>query len=1431
MNRFFRHIWSKALGRVIVVPECIRGEGKRSGRRRRAPRLVAPVLLLTWMPGLAIAADTTIDGGAAITYTAPVDVSGYLEVGDAGTGELTVGAGGDVTNVTDLFVGSGDNGTLNIENGGNVSSNNGYLGNGAGATGEVTVTGSDSTWSTDGIQYIGRLGDGTLTISDGGVVANTNAGTSAEVGFGYDGVDWDTEYNTEGTIIVTDPGSRWDNAGAIYIGARDTGNLTISHGGVVTSALGVLGGNDTDAAGTVLVTGGGSQWNDSVRIDVGNGDTGILTIADGGAVNIDSGSGTVRIGILGTGDGTLNIGAASGGMAVEAGTLNAANVQFGSGVGQIVFNHTEGAYNFAASISGGGSVLVENGTTRLAGANTYSGGTTISDGTLIGGTDNLQGDIINNGALVFEQGVDGTYAGILSGAGALTKQGAGNVTLSSNLAGFTGTTTVSSGTLTVTGTLGDQNGGDNGSSLTVETGGTLSIGTSRHVSAAAIVNNSGGVIDLGLEASLHGTGNTLNNGGVINVGDLGLVEDAGAINNLAGGVINFSGEGQMEADSDNDALGSEFIINDGEINLHGGNTATVEFSSAVNQGSGQINVNDGHLRVLHLTNVSAGGAAGGAGGVDISASGILEVSWPLSNNAGGEITNAGMLGSSEIWNAAGAVLTSTGTLTTSHGTGLRNRGIVNAAGSINGAVHNQDTGVFNVTGALTANNGFDLEDSSALNVTGGDLSVTGTLKNQSTAAGINVAAGRMLSADDVDNGDAHTDAAILNDGTLSAASGVRNYGTILNNGTIEGRVWNYGTLTNHGNLDGYFSNYGTAANSGTIQSVNVDAGTFTNTGMIADPGAIDIRGGTFITHAEGQAGDIVNDGALVFDQSVDGSYSGVISGTGSLSKQGVGALTLSNDSSAFAGITTVSGGTLVINGTLGGALNMDGGRLGGSGSLGDVVLESGAILTPGNSIGTMNVVNYTFNPGSAYEVEIRNGGFVAGTHNDWLNAANTVTINGGTVHVTPENGTDDGSAYTPGTYTIVTAGTVTGTFDNVTDDYVFLDFTESYDASNVYLTSTQAVLFSGIAETSNQQAVAGPLEVLGGGNAVHDALIGLGGTQDEARAAFDALTGEVHASMQIALIDDSRFARGAAQARLGSKLGGVASGGGGISEKTLTDGLTDGLSLWGQGFGAWGTWDDDGNAAELGRSIHGLFMGADLPVAQQARLGVFGGYSRTDADVDARASSVEAHTWHAGVYGGTQAGPFILQAGGAYAWHDLTSTREAAFTGFSETLSASYNGTSGQLFAEAGYGIATGHGALEPYAGLAHLLLETDGFSETGGEAALSAAGTSGSTTFATLGLRGETALALGGAAKITLTGDIGWRHAFGDTAPDTHMTFAGGNVFTVAGMPVDEDVLIVETGITMALENGATLGFSYSGQIGADSRDHGLMARIGITF
>ncbi|WP_371424229.1 autotransporter domain-containing protein [Tardiphaga sp.] len=544
-----------------------------------------------------------------------------------------------------------------------------------------------------------------------------------------------------------------------------------------------------------------------------------------------------------------------------------------------------------------------------------------------------------------------------------------------------------------------------------------------------------------------------------------------------------------------------------------------------------------------------------------------------------------------------------------------------------------------------------------------------------------------------------------------------------------------------------------------------------------------------------------------------------------------GTTTFTADSSAFGGQTIVGGGTLVINGKLGGTLDvLASGRLQGSGTMGSTVVAG--TVAPGNSIGTLNIAgNVTFNAGSIYEVEVNAAG-----QSDRIVATGTATINGGSVKALAGTGN-----YAPATtYTILTAnGGRTGTFTGgVTSNLAFLDPSLSYDAYNVYLTMTRNVVsFQNVGITPNQIAAGGGIESLGGGNAVYNAVLNLSAAQ--AQYAFDQLSGELHASARTALIEDSRFVRNAVNDRLRAAFDGVGATG---RVTTYVDGKpvtvkanTDRLAVWGQGFGSWGHSSGDGNAARLNRSTGGFFLGADAPVFDTWRFGGVAGYSRTSFDVKDRHASGTSDNYHAGLYGGTSrglsGGDLAFRTGAAYTWHDISTARNVTFPGFSNSLRGDYNAATAQLFGELAYGFNAGGARFEPFANLAYVNLHTDGFTEQGGAAALTAASATTDATFTTKGLRASTTINVGG-ATLTAKGMLGWRHAFGDMVPLSSMRFAGGgSTFSIGGVPIARDAAVIETGLDYAIAPNATLGVSYGGQFGAGMSDQSIKADFNVRF
>ncbi len=219
--------------------------------------------------------------------------------GSSGTLNLTSASAGDfaVTGTAaahDLIVGRYGMGTINVANGRDVTVADGtVLGLHAGSTGNVTVSGAGSTWTSGGDLTLGLLvggsGTGALSISDGGVVSSFVGVIGRSAG-------------GSGTATVTGAGSTWNNSVDVLVGSAGQGSMTISAGAVVSGINGSIAGL-TGSDGDVTVTGHGSQWNNTTNLIVGNAGAGALDILAGGYVSNTTG----YIGNQSGSTGTVNV--------------------------------------------------------------------------------------------------------------------------------------------------------------------------------------------------------------------------------------------------------------------------------------------------------------------------------------------------------------------------------------------------------------------------------------------------------------------------------------------------------------------------------------------------------------------------------------------------------------------------------------------------------------------------------------------------------------------------------------------------------------------------------------------------------------------------------------------------------------------------------------------------------------------------------------------------------------------------------------------------------------------------------------------------------------------------------------------------------------------------------------------------------------------
>ncbi|WP_175525697.1 autotransporter domain-containing protein [Bosea sp. OK403] len=605
-----------------------------------------------------------------------------------------------------------------------------------------------------------------------------------------------------------------------------------------------------------------------------------------------------------------------------------------------------------------------------------------------------------------------------------------------------------------------------------------------------------------------------------------------------------------------------------------------------------------------------------------------------------------------------------------------------------------------------------------------------------------------------------------------------------------------------------------------------------------------INQGTLQIGNGGTSGSIIGSittsstGTLAFNRSDAFTFDNLILGNGTLRQIGSGTTILTANNAAFAGTTSVEAGTLSVNGVLGGTVTVLGGRLQGNGSVGATTVAAGGTIAPGNSIGTLTVNGaYLQAAGSTYQVEID----PATVTSDLIRVNGTATLASGAAF-TAVNYT--GATLLAGQrYTILTStGGLTGRYGS--GDFAmtpFLSLRDSYDANNAYLTVIQSRTVASAGATGNQVAVGSGVDSLPASNPVQTGLVNQASVEG-ARTALDQISGEIHASAKTALIDESWLLRAAVNDRLRSAFGGV----GAAPMATLNYGFTadlapsvkgpmptlnaDRFAVWGQGYGSWGHSDSDGNAARLTRSTGGFLLGADAALFDTLRIGAVAGYSRSTFDVNSRFSSGESDNYHLGLYAGGRWGALSLRTGASYSWHNVETSRTVISSAFGSNLRAGYDAGTAQIFGELGYRVDLGKLAFEPFAGLAYVNLHTDGFSETGGSAALTARGDDTSLGYSTLGLRASTSLSLQG-MELSLRGGLAWRHAFGDVDPTATLAFAGSSAFSIAGIPIARDAAVVEAGLDLAIGKSATLGLAYTGQLAQDTQDHAFKGVLAVKF
>ena len=913
--------------------------------------------------------------------------------------------------------------------------------------------------------------------------ATTNQGNPLTETLGASTIINSLNVNGNGTTTLGNPG----DTTTLTINAAGDSN-TASDGSYTGNTAGtginVMSGANPFTVNVPLILGGSQSYNNaSASAFTING----TVTGQGGAAN------TLTLANTSTGATTLNGAIANG----AAGTL--ALLVNNTGTGATILSSANG-YSGGTTLTAGTLQLSGSGTLgSTSGALTVNGGALDLNGTsqAVGALSGTGGVILNSAAgaktlTVGTGNTGGTYSGVLednAGTGGtlgLIKTGTGTETLSGTNT-YSGGTTVNQGTLTsaVSGGYGTGNVTVNPTFATNGATDNATLNTNGSIaSTAAVTVNS--------EASDGGFGiGTINfNGAAPTIGSLAgngkaVLNNAGGTNLTVGSTNNLSSTFSGVI-SNGAGTGSLTKAGTGTLTLTGTNTYT-----------GGTTVNAGTLATTD--DVNAFGTNGSGTTVFIGNAGTVLINSNTNNTYSDTFSGSGLLkfafpgaGSDTVVNNFNAF---TGTLEV---------GTANGGGNKLQIQSNVPTNLAGAT--LQIDNGGQY-------FTGGDVNF-GTINLQGTGNNEGRGAIRL-------NGSGSTSGVIGGNLVLQGNTTIGNEGGVLT-GNISTGVAGTSTLTmGTGNSNGFAGLAGNISNGTGTLALVISNGTTYLTGTNSYTGGTTVNSGSQLgVTTNSLPGNATDNGILAFDQTLptqatktlnangttsvgttvaDGTYAGVISGSGVVNKNNAGTVTFTG-ANTYTGATSVNGGALTLGtgASLGGTavtvasgktLNVTGATsniIGTAGS-GKVTNSGGTISLASGAVNTLNINNSTSGATALTLTGPDALTFdVAGSSVDSIILGSG--LKGSVTGTTTINLNDiSGGTLTPGTYTLINApggglGT-TGNFSLATTTLDGLNLSLSDNGTLLQLieapttTATTYTLAAAVTGGSNLRAGSGTTTV------------------------------------------------------------------------------------------------------------------------------------------------------------------------------------------------------------------------------------------------------------------------------------------------------------------------------------------------------------------
>jgi len=792
----------------------------------------------------------TIASGTLLTVTGVLDLANNLILNGPGTfqiGTVSTGAG-QVTLNSGMLRMTPDSAKMGT---GKMVINGGTLAAG-GSGGNFALTnssydiGGDFTVTGGGKNH--EFGTGAVTLVGATRMVTVTSGIARFQGAVGDGIISNgyglTKAGGNGLVLTgnnTYTGTTTVNAGTLHIG----GNL--NNGGIGTNTTA-----GTLSTSSAIVLGGGTlQFNRSNAVAQGTDFSGAAITGTGGFTH--NGSGTLELNVANT---------YSGGATTVSST------------GNLILKDKAAIQNSTLTLSSTGTVIFDSTAT----------GTTWTVGGLAGSLNLALADSASAAVAltISGNGSNGSYSGVLSGAGGLIKNGTNTQTLTGN-SNFTGATTINNGILKLTGTTYSFSGT---SGISVNGGGTFQLGNGSPNPSFAV--------------DLSGAPITLNGGTFTVRGGTGT--SGATFNEALGSSITVSANSVLTADYGQGSnqtfnIGSSWSLGAVTLAISGNNTNNINLGPTTLTGNAVI------TNALGTTSsstalVTLGDISGGTNTLEYqsSAGRTLVLGGSGASNVTGLVTlTSGLLNLNKTgFNAIGAngVTVNGGTMKLVQANQIDDAATVtvNTGGTFNLNALNETIGNLIVGGGTVSSATSTLTVSGATTVNSGTLSVA----NLVTGTG---------------------DLTLGNSATVSSATALN--GNVVYNGTTTGATFGAGAITLNGNrtftvADGAaatdFTVSGIVSNGAVTPSALTKAGLGTMVLSTANTytGATAVSAGTLSLTGSLTGSNVSTSGTGIFTQSA----AGVIAGSGVTLTQG------STGTSTLAGANTYTGATAVTAGTL-----------------------------------------------------------------------------------------------------------------------------------------------------------------------------------------------------------------------------------------------------------------------------------------------------------------------------------------------------------------------------------------------------------------------------------------------------------------------------------------------------------------------------------